>query len=106
MAKKLIALCACPMGLAHTFMAAEAIEKAAKEKGYEVKVETQGSDGTQNALSPSDIASADIIIHSIAITPEGVERFEGYEVYEVTLQEMIKNPMGVLEEIEADKAQN
>ena len=95
MAKKLIALCACPMGLAHTFMAAEAIE---------VKVETQGSDGIQNALSPSDIAAADIIIHSIAITPEGLERFEGYEVYEVTLQEMIKNPMGVLEEIEADKA--
>lgn len=45
MAKKLIALCACPMGLAHTFMAAQALEDAAVEAGYEVKIETQGADG-------------------------------------------------------------
>ena len=43
--KKLVALCACTMGLAHTFMAAQALEDAAKEMGYEVKVETQGADG-------------------------------------------------------------
>ena len=42
MSKKLIALCACPMGLAHTFMAAQALEEAAVEAGYEVKIETQG----------------------------------------------------------------
>ena len=45
MSKKLIALCACPMGLAHTFMAAQALEEAAVEAGYEVKIETQGADG-------------------------------------------------------------
>jgi fructose-specific PTS system IIB-like component len=44
MSKKLIALCACPMGLAHTFMAAQALEEAAVEAGYEVKIETQGAD--------------------------------------------------------------
>jgi fructose-specific PTS system IIB-like component len=102
MARKLIGLCACPMGLAHTFMAAEALEKAAKEKGYDVKVETQGSDGIKNKLTPEDIAQADIIIHSVAITPEGMDRFEGYDVYEVGLQELIKNPKGVLDEIEED----
>ncbi len=48
MSKKLIALCACPMGLAHTFMAAQALEEAAVEAGYEVKIETQGADGIQN----------------------------------------------------------
>ena len=47
MSKKLIALCACPMGLAHTFMAAQALEEAAVEGGYEVKIETQGADGIQ-----------------------------------------------------------
>ena len=47
MSKKLIALCACPMGLAHTFMAAQALEEAAVEAGYEVKIETQGADGIQ-----------------------------------------------------------
>ena len=89
MAKKLIALCACPMGLAHTFMAAQALEDAATEAGYEVKIETQGADGIQN-----------IIIHAIAITPEDNERFETRDVYEITLQDAIKNAAGTLKEIE------
>ncbi|GLC29399.1 PTS fructose transporter subunit IIB [Clostridium omnivorum] len=105
MSKKLVALCACPMGLAHTFMAAEAIKKAALEMGYEVKVETQGADGIQNQLTPKDIKEADIILHAIAVTPQDMERFEGYELYEVGLQEVIKNPKGVIEEIEEDLAQ-
>ena len=58
MSKKLIALCACPMGLAHTFMAAQALEEAAVEAGYEVKIETQGADGIQNRLTAQDIAVA------------------------------------------------
>ena len=53
--KKLVALCACTMGLAHTFMAAQALEDAAKELGYDVKVETQGADGIQNELTPAEI---------------------------------------------------
>ena len=74
MSKKLIALCACPMGLAHTFMAAQALEEAAVEAGYEVKIETQGADGIQNRLTAQDIAEATIIIHSVAVTPEDNER--------------------------------
>lgn len=105
MSKKMIALCACPMGLAHTFMAAEAIRKAAVEMGYDVKVETQGADGIKNELTAVDIRDAEIIIHAIAVTPIGLERFEGYEVYEIGLQEVIKNPKGVIEEIEEDLAQ-
>ena len=100
MSKKLIALCACPMGLAHTFMAAQALEEAAVEAGYEVKIETQGADGIQNRLTPQDIADADIIIHAIAITPEDNERFETRDVYEITLQDAIKNAAGTLKEIE------
>jgi fructose-specific PTS system IIB-like component len=105
MSKKLAALCACPMGLAHTFMAAEAIKKAATEMGYEVKVETQGADGVQNQLTAKDIQNADIILHAIAVTPLDMERFEGYEIYEVGLQEVIKNPKGVIREIEEDMGQ-
>ena len=102
MTKKMVALCACPMGLAHTFMAAEAIEVEAKNRGYEYKVETQGSDGVQNKLSRNDIEEADFIIHAIAVTPLEMERFDGKEVYEVGLQETIKNVSGVFDEIEAD----
>jgi PTS system IIB component len=100
MSKKLIALCACPMGLAHTFMAAQALEEAAIEAGYEVKIETQGADGIQNRLTAQDIATADVIIHAIAITPEDNERFESRDVYEISLQDAIKNAAGTLKEIE------
>jgi len=105
MSKKIIAVCACPMGLAHTFMAAEAIRKTAIEMGYEVKVETQGADGIKNELTAVDIREAGIIIHAVAVTPLGMERFEGCEVYEIGLQEVIKNPKGVIQEIEEDLAQ-
>ena len=99
MSKKLIALCACPMGLAHTFMAAQALEEAAVEAGYEVKIETQGADGIQNRLTAQDIAEATIIIHSVAVTPDN-ERFESRDVYEITLQDTIKNAAGIIKEIE------
>lgn len=101
MSKKLVAVCACPMGLAHTFMAAQAIEDGARELGYEVKIETQGADGIQNELTSKDIAEADIIIHAIAVTPINNERFDSYEIFEVDLQDVIKDAKGVIKEIES-----
>ena len=98
--KKLVALCACTMGLAHTFMAAQSLEEAAKEFGYDVKIETQGADGIQNELTPQDLAEADIIIQAVAITPENNERFDNYDVYEISLQDAIKNAKGTIKEIE------
>nr|WP_319487306.1 fructose PTS transporter subunit IIB [uncultured Caproiciproducens sp.] len=100
MAKKLVALCACTMGLAHTFMAAQSLEEAAKELGYDAKIETQGADGIQNALTPQDLAEADIIIQAVAITPENNDRFDNYDVYEIGLQDAIKNAKGIIKEIE------
>ncbi|WP_347301559.1 fructose PTS transporter subunit IIB [Dolosigranulum savutiense] len=102
MSKNLIAICACPMGLAHTFMAAEAIEIEAEKRGYAYKIETQGSDGIKNKLEKSDIENADIIIHAVAVTPLELERFNGYEVYEIKLQDMIKNASSLFDEIEED----
>ena len=55
---KIIAVTACPSGVAHTYMAAEALESAAKAKGWEVKVETQGSIGLENELTAEDVAGA------------------------------------------------
>ncbi|MCI5839421.1 MAG: fructose PTS transporter subunit IIB [Peptoniphilaceae bacterium] len=104
--KKFVGLCACTMGLAHTFMAAEAIEKAAKKRGYDVKIETQGSDGIKNELTDYDISKADIILLSTAITPEKMERFEGYQIYEIPLSEAIKRADEVIEEIEEDQKNN
>lgn len=97
--KKVVAICACPMGLAHTFMAAESLKNAADELNIEIKIETQGADGIQNELTPKDIKEADAIIHAIAITPQGLDRFEGYEVLEVTLKEAIREAKEILQEI-------
>ena len=98
MSKKLIALCACPMG-ARTFMAAQALEEAAVEAGYEVKIKP-GRGRYQNRLTAQDIAEATIIIHSVAVTPEDNERFESRDVYEITLRDAIKNAAGIIKEIE------
>ncbi len=59
---KIIAVTACPSGVAHTFMAAEALETAAKSCGWQVKVETRGSLGQENTLTENDISEADQVI--------------------------------------------
>jgi PTS system fructose-specific IIC component len=58
---RLVAVTACPTGVAHTFMAAEAIQQAAKKLGYDLQVETQGSVGARNPLSAQAIADADVV---------------------------------------------
>lgn len=58
----IIAVTACPSGVAHTYMAAESLESAAKAKGWQVKVETQGSIGIENELTAEEIAAADMVI--------------------------------------------
>ncbi|XNM59649.1 PTS fructose transporter subunit IIB [Escherichia coli] len=97
--KKLIPLCACPMGLAHYAYGRSALEEAAVEAGYEVKIETQAA-VSRIASTAQDIAEATIIIHSVAVTPEDNERFESRDVYEITLQDAIKNAAGIIKEIE------
>lgn len=72
---KIIAVTACPSGVAHTYMAAEALESAAKAKGWEVKVETQGSIGLENELTAEDVASADMVILTKDIGIKFEERF-------------------------------
>jgi len=74
-------------------------EKAAKELGVEIKIETQGADGIQNELTRKDIEESDAIILALAITPQGMERFEGYDPYEITLKEAIREGKEILEEI-------
>ena len=60
--KRIVAITACPTGVAHTFMAAEAIESEAKKRGWWVKVETRGSVGAGNAITPEEVATADLVI--------------------------------------------
>jgi PTS system fructose-specific IIB component/fructose-specific PTS system IIB-like component len=98
---KLVAVTACTTGIAHTYMAAEQLEKTAKALGHEIKVETQGAMGIENELSASDIAAAQAVIFAADIEVEGRERFDHARVVEVPLQEAIKNPKGVFAKLGA-----
>lgn len=78
--KKVVAVTACPTGVAHTFMAAEALEEEGKRRGYQIKVETRGSVGAGNALTEQDIADADLVIIAADIEVP-LERFNGKKMY-------------------------
>ncbi|MCI0365180.1 MAG: PTS fructose transporter subunit IIB [Phycisphaerales bacterium] len=93
---KIVAVTACPTGIAHTYMAAEALEKTAKQLGHQIRVETQGAMGIEKQLSTKEIQEADVAIFAINIEVEKRERFDGKKVIQVTVQEAIKNPKGVL----------
>ena len=93
---KIIAVTACPTGIAHTYMAAEQLEKTARSRGHEIKVETQGAMGIENEVSAADIRAADVVIFAADIEVERRERFDGLKVIEVPVQQAIKDPAGVL----------
>ncbi len=94
--KKLLAVTGCPTGIAHTYMAQEALEKKAKELGYEIKVETRGSGGAKNVLTDSEIAEADgIIVASDTAVP--MTRFNGKRVVETKVSDGISKPGELIE---------
>lgn len=73
---KVVAVCACTVGIAHTWMAKEAIEKECERRGFEYKVEAQGGYGIENELEEEEIAEADAVLLAIAIGIEGDDRFD------------------------------
>ncbi|WP_236183824.1 PTS fructose-like transporter subunit IIB [Pseudomonas protegens] len=79
-APRLVAITACPTGVAHTFMAAEALQQTAKRLGYDLQVETQGSVGARNPLSAQAIAEADVVLLAADIEV-ATERFAGKRIY-------------------------
>ena len=78
--KKVVAITACPTGVAHTFMAAEALEEEGKRRGYQIKVETRGSVGAKNQLTDDEIAEADLVIIAADIEVP-LDRFNGKKMY-------------------------
>ncbi|RKD31795.1 PTS fructose transporter subunit IIB [Thermohalobacter berrensis] len=95
---KIVAVTACPAGIAHTNMAASAIENAAKKRGIEIKVEKQGALGLQNEITSKDIEEADVAILSVATKVEKESRFDSLPVYKVKIDETLKNPEKVIED--------
>lgn len=101
---KLVAVCACTAGIAHTYMAQEAIEQECRKRGIDCKVETQGGMGIDNELTEKEINEADAVVLAIAIGIKGEERFDKQKAagkcIEVDPSKAIKNITGVIDDAE------
>ncbi len=95
---KILAITACTAGIAHTYIAKEKLENAAKELGDHIKVETQGSIGVENELTHEDIREADVILISADIRVNK-DRFTGKPVVEIPISMVMKSPKGVISKI-------
>jgi len=91
MVKKIVAITSCPTGIAHTYMAAESLEKAAKLDNIEIKVETQGASGVENLLTEEEIAEADAVIFAVDKNIDE-SRFVGKQAITVPASKAIKDP--------------
>jgi fructose PTS system EIIBC or EIIC component len=95
--KRLVAVTACPTGIAHTYMAADSLVAAAKEVGVDLQVETQGSSGAK-ALDPAVIAAADAVIFAVDVDVRGKERFAGKPVINAPVKRGIDEPAKMVQE--------
>lgn len=93
---KIVAVTSCPTGIAHTIMAAEGLEQAAKQLGHDIQVETQGSVGTRNTLTEGDIAAANVVIIA-ADTRVDTARFIDKPLYETSTEPAIRDGASVIE---------
>lgn len=98
---KFVAVTACPSGVAHTYMAAEALERAAKAKGIEIKVETQGSIGVENKITADDLKDVDAVILTKDIGIKQQERFTGIPTVKVKISDAVKKADQIIEKVQA-----
>ena len=96
--KRIIGVCACPAGIAHTYMAAENLERQGKKLGFQVKIETNGSGGVENRLREEDIKEADYVIIA-ADTRVEMERFRGKKLLEVSVTDAVRKGESVYEKL-------
>lgn len=105
---KIVGVAACTVGIAHTYIAQEKLENAAKKAGYDIHVETQGTIGRENELTDKQIQEADIVILAVDVKVGGRERFEGKRIIQVPTEVAIKSPNKLLEKakevVDKDKA--
>ena len=98
---KILAITDCPTGIAHTYMAAENLERTGKKLGHDIKVETQGAMGIENELTAADILGAEVLIIASEVPVQGRDRFQGIpRIVEVPVQLAIKNAAGIFHRLQ------
>lgn len=95
----IVGVCACCSGIAHTYMAKEAIVRAAKAAGDEIHMETQGTIGVEDELTPQQIEDADCILLCIDVHIEGTDRFKDKRVMKIPTDLVIKAPKQIVAKI-------
>jgi fructose-specific phosphotransferase system IIB component len=100
MAKKyIVGVTSCIVGIAHTYMAADALKQAIEKAGCEAKIETQGADGAENEITAEDIARADAAIIAADLKIKGLDRFEPVPYISCKTEEVIKHADDVVNEL-------
>ncbi len=94
---KIVAVTSCATGIAHSYMAAEALRKAGKELGDDIKVEIQGAIGIENRLSEEEIVEADFVVWAIDVGVRERDRFDAKKVFQFGPNEVIRNAKQILE---------
>ena len=98
MKRKIIAVTACATGVAHTYMAAQALKKGAKNLGDMIKVETQGATGIDNELTEKDVQIGEVVILAVDTKVRNDERFAGKTILKVPVAAPIKNAEKVIKD--------
>lgn len=98
MKRKIIAVTACATGVAHTFMAAQALKKGAKSMDHLIKVETQGAVGIENELTEKDVNIGEVVIFAVDTKVRNEERFAGKKILKVSVAAPIKDAQKIIEE--------
>jgi fructose PTS system EIIB component len=97
---KIVAVSACTMGVAHTFIAQDKLVEAAEKMGHQIKVETQGSIGAENVITEDDVIQADVVIIAADINIKDENRFKGKPIVRVGVTVAIRQPEALLQQIE------
>lgn len=86
---KIVAVTACPTGIAHTYMAADVLKKEAKRRNLSIKIETQGAMGIENPISYAEITHADLVIIASDIEIEQKERFANAKMIQISIEDVL-----------------
>ena len=97
---RLVGVTACPTGITHNYMAVEKLEEAAKNKGFQIKVETRGFVGIENRLTREEIQKADVVVLGVGVSVDK-SMFLGKKIVEVSVSDAIHNSDKVMEKAKA-----
>lgn len=98
---KIVAVTACPTGIAHTYMAAEQLEKAAGKLGHQIRIEIQAAAGTENPLTQNEVEQADVVVIAADVPTENEDRFlRAANVARVPMHVALKDSVAVLAKFE------